>query len=112
MSTKRQVRSLTGQTPAGDDLRLQEFSGAITISSSCTKDILISLNQILKLKDWSTNRVTNRNPARSVSITLLHHIATNRCSSISDWRIPAAGDSGGIDLVKSDGSLRFIRFSW
>lgn len=112
MSTKRKARSLTGQAPAGDDLRLQEFSGAVAINSSCAEDILISLNQILKLKDWPTNRVTNRNPARSVSITLLHHIATNRCSSISDWRIPAAGDGGGIDLVKSDGSLRFIRFSW
>lgn len=82
------------------------------INGCCTEDIFISLNQVLKLEGRSANRVANRHPAGSVSISLLHHIATNGSSAISDWRIPAAGDGGGINLIKPDGSVWFIRFSW
>lgn len=104
--------SLTLQASASDDLRLQELSGAIAINGSCTEDILISLNQVLKLEGWSANRLADWHPAWSVSITLLHHVATDGSSAISDWRFPRAGDSGGINLIKPDRSLWFIRFSW
>lgn len=104
--------SLTLQAPASDDIRLQELSSAVPIHSSCTEDILISLDQILKLEGWSANRVADRHPAGSVSITLLHHIATDGSSTISDRRIPAAGNGGCINLIKPDGSLWLIRFSW
>lgn len=102
----------TGQAAAGDDLRLQKLSGAIAIIGSCTEDILISLDQVLKLEGRPADRVTDWHPARPVSITLLHHVATDGSPTISDRRIPAAGDGGGIDFIKSDRALWFIRFSW
>lgn len=103
--------NLTFHAPAGNILRLQELSSAVTINGSCTEDVLISFNQVLKLEGWSAN-ITNRYPAGFVSITLLHCVAADGSSTISDWRIPAAGDGGGIDLIKPNGSIWFIRFSW
>lgn len=102
--------NLTGQTLAGDNPRLQKLSGAIAINGCRPEDILISLNQLFKLEGRSANGVTNSYPTRSVSITLFHHITTNGSSSIPNWRIPAAGNSGGINLIKLKGSFGFIRF--
>lgn len=111
-SLKTSHTSLTLQAFAGDDLRLKVLSGAIAINGSCAEDILISLNQVLKLEGWSANGVADRHPAGSVCITLLHQVATDGSSTISDWRIPATSDGGGVNLIKPDGSRWFIRFSW
>lgn len=103
---------LTRQALAGDDLSLKVFSSAIAINGSSTEDILISLIQLLKLVGGSANRFADGHPAGSVSITLFHRVATDGSSAISSWRIPAAGDGGGINLINPDGSLWFIGFSW
>lgn len=77
-----EVEYRTGQAAAGDDLRLQKLSGSIAINGGSTEDILISLNQLLELEGRTADRVAHWDPARPVSVTLLHHIATDGGTTI------------------------------
>lgn len=100
----------TGQAAAGHDLRLQKVPGAVAIDGGGAEDILISLNQVHKLEGGAADGVAHRDPAGPVSITLLHHVATDGGATIPERRIPAAGDGGGVNLIKSDRALWLVWF--
>lgn len=107
----QEVERRTGQAAAGDDLRLQKLPGAVAIDGGSAEDVLVSLYQVHKLEGGAAHRVAHWDPAGPVSITLLHRVAADGGAAVPERRIPAAGDGGGVNLIKSDWALWIVRFS-